>query len=57
MTTEILDVIEYNEDNFAIIEDSKGKYLVTGNSPDMIPLGFPKCYLTDPDRQRQAMLT
>lgn len=59
MSTEILNVIEYNEENFAIIEDTEGKFIMTKESPELIPLGFPKCYLTDIDahRKRQLMLT
>jgi hypothetical protein len=34
----ILNVVEYKEERVAIIEDTKGKYLVTESDPRFIPL-------------------
>lgn len=59
MNTEIINVVEYPEDNFAIIEDGEGKFVMTKESPELIPIVFPKCYITDINahRDRIAMLT
>jgi hypothetical protein len=35
---EVLQVTEYKEEGIAIIEDARGKYIVTEKSPNFIPL-------------------
>jgi hypothetical protein len=58
----VIDVQEYKDEGFAIIEDTKGRFLVTKDNPDIIPLDQPPmkvsrhqpCYLL---RNRDAMLT
>jgi hypothetical protein len=35
---EIISVAEYRDEGFAIIEDTKGKFIVTKESDQMIPL-------------------
>lgn len=52
----ILNVIEYQEEGLAIIEDAHGRYAVTQDDPTFIPLDVP--FLTSvssPERDR--MLT
>jgi hypothetical protein len=56
MNNEVINVTEYKE-GFAIIEDSQGKYLATKESPEITELEFPRCWLTDSDRDRIAMFT
>jgi hypothetical protein len=56
MFNEIISVVEYNE-GFALIEDNQGKYLVTKESPEITELEFPRCWLTDANRDRLSMLT
>jgi hypothetical protein len=34
----VTNIVEYPEDGIAIIEDTKGKYIATKYSPDIIPL-------------------
>ena len=60
MSSEIIDVTEYNEEGFAIIEDVKGKFVMTRSSPELVSIErFPTCYLTrsPTQRERDSMLT
>lgn len=36
--SQITQVVEYPEEGVAIIEDNKGKFVATKNSPDITPL-------------------
>jgi hypothetical protein len=56
MFSEITKVTEY-EEGFALIEDTEGKYLTTKESPDIIEIEFPRCWLTDIHRDRMNMLS
>jgi hypothetical protein len=58
MSNEIKTVAEY-EEGVAIFEDSKGKFLMTKDNPDLTDIEFPRCWLTTPveHRDRLAMLT
>lgn len=35
---ETIKVVEYKDEGFAIVEDTKGKYVASNRSPDIIPL-------------------
>lgn len=56
MFNEIISVVEY-EEGFALIADANGKYVVTKDSPEITALEFPRCWLTDTNRDRLSMLT
>lgn len=57
MINEVISVAEYKEEGFVLIEDTKGKYMVTKDSPEITEISFPRCYLTGMYRDRQALLT
>lgn len=48
---EVISVTEY-EEGFALIEDTQGKYLATKDSSEIKELEFPRCWLTDINRER-----
>ena len=52
---EVISVTEY-EEGVAIIEDGQGKFLFTKESPEITEIEFPRCYLTDSNRDRMNML-
>jgi len=53
----ILNVIEYEDEGLAIIEDDHGKYAVTSDDPTFIPLDPVSSYSTVGNLERQRMLT
>ena len=36
--SQIVNVIEYKSEDFAIVEDQQGKFIVTQGSPEIIPI-------------------
>ena len=56
MFNEVISVTEY-EEGFALIQDTQGKYLITKDSPEITEIDFPRCWLTDNNRDRLSMLT
>lgn len=56
MFNEIISITEYDE-GFAIIEDTHGKFIAMKDTPEITELEFPRCWLTDTNRDRMALLT